>query len=149
MRLKLYLLETYPADIGLPNYATSSSAGFDLRSVERVVIKPNETKLVHLGIKSIIEKGYEVQLRSRSGLALKKSVFLMNGIGTIDADYRDEWGAIIHNAGSEDFVIDIGDRVAQAVVCALPKVDIERIRGDIGYEEDNDRKGGFGSTGIK
>ena len=73
----------------------------------------------------------------------------MNGIGTIDADYRDEWGAIIHNAGSEDFVIDIGDRVAQAVVCALPKVDIERIRGDIGYEEGNDRKGGFGSTGIK
>ena len=66
MRLKLYFLENYPADIGLPNYATSSSAGFDLRSVERVVIKPNETKLVYLGIKSIIEKGYEVQLRSRS-----------------------------------------------------------------------------------
>lgn len=149
MKLKLFLLEKYPADIGLPGYATGSSAGFDLRSVERVVIKPNETKLVHLGIKSIIEKGYEVQLRSRSGLALKKSVFLMNGIGTIDADYRDEWGAIIHNAGSEDFAIDIGDRVAQAVVCALPKVNIERIRGDIGYEEGNDRKGGFGSTGIK
>lgn len=149
MKLKLYLLEKYPADIGLPGYATGSSAGFDVRSVERVVIKPNETKLVHLGIKSVIEKGYEVQLRSRSGLALKKSVFLMNGIGTIDADYRDEWGAILHNAGTEDFVIEVGDRIAQAVVCALPNVNIERIYGDISYEDGNDRKGGFGSTGIK
>lgn len=149
MKLKLYLLEKYPADIGLPCYATKKSAGFDVRSVEKITIKPNETKLVHLGIKSVIEEGYEVQLRSRSGLALKKSVFLMNGIGTIDADYRDEWGAILHNAGTEDFVIEVGDRIAQAVVCALPNVNIERIYGDIGYEDGNDRKGGFGSTGIK
>lgn len=149
MKLKLYLLEKYPAVIGLPEYATKKSAGFDVRSVEKITIKPNETKLVHLGIKSVIEEGYEVQLRSRSGLALKKSVFLMNGVGTIDADYRDEWGAILHNASTEDFVIEVGDRIAQAVVCALPQVDIERIRGDVEREDGNDRKGGFGSSGIK
>jgi len=149
MKLKLYLLEKYPDDIGLPEYATKKSAGFDVRSVEKITIKPNETKLIHLGIKSVIEEGYEVQLRSRSGLALKKSVFLMNGIGTIDADYRDEWGAILHNGGTEDFVIEVGDRIAQAVICALPQVDIERIRGDVEREDGNDRKGGFGSSGIK
>lgn len=149
MKLELYLLENYPNNIANPKFATSGSAGFDVRSVESLVINPNETRLVHLGIKSVIEDGYEVQLRSRSGLALKKGIFLLNGIGTIDSDYEGEWGAIIHNSGLEPFKIDVGDRIAQAVVCKLPDVDMNIKYGEPPAKIDNERKGGFGSTGIQ
>lgn len=150
MKLKLYFLKNYPDGIGLPSYATSGSAGFDVRSVEDLTIKVGETKLVHLGITAKIPAGYEIQLRSRSGLALKKNVFLMNGVGTIDSDYYpNEWGAIVHNGGTEDFIIEAGDRIAQAVLCKLPKVTLERIYEDPVETAENDRKGGFGSTGVK
>ena len=133
-------------DLGLPVYQTKHSAGMDLCAAitEPIILKPMERKLVGCGFSMSIPEGYEVQIRARSGLALKNGITMANGVGTIDADYRGEIGVILINLGHEDFVINSGDRIAQMVIAKY-----ERANWQIVDELDNtDRgSGGFGHTG--
>lgn len=128
----------------LPAYATSASAGFDLRAVEKCVLQPREIALVPTGIRIALPVGYEAQIRPRSGLALKHGITLPNSPGTIDADYRGEIKVIMQNLGSEPFMIEPGDRIAQVVVAPVSQVGW--IEADV-LEETERGSGGFGSTG--
>lgn len=127
-----------------PEYKTKGSSGFDLCSTEEVLLKQGETALINTGLAFEIQKGYEVQIRSRSGLALNNSIVVLNSPGTIDSDYRGEVKIILMNFG-KDFKINIGDRIAQAVVNKLPKVKMI-ISTKLGKTGRSDK--GFGSTGI-
>jgi len=129
----------------LPEYETSGSAGMDIRSAEALTIKPGERALVGTGFAFAITEGYEVQVRPRSGLAIKKGVSIPNSPGTIDSDYRGEIKAILINHGSDDFVIERGDRIAQIVVAPVQQAALVEV------EDLNDTargSGGFGSTGV-
>ena len=131
-----------------PEYATSQSAGLDLRAnlTESIRIKPLARTLVKTGLFIELPKGYEAQVRPRSGLAYKKGITVLNSPGTIDADYRGEIGVILINLSEEEFIIENGERVAQMVIAKHEQanwIDAETLesseRGD----------GGFGSTGVK
>lgn len=131
----------------LPGYATSGSSGVDIRAYleQPITIQPSERLLVPTGIFVAIPIGYEIQIRPRSGLAIKQGITCLNTPGTIDADYRGEIKVILINLSAEAQVIQPGDRIAQMV---LQKV--EQIEWDL-TDELNDTKrgsGGFGSTGV-
>lgn len=113
---------------------------------EPVTLKPMERRIIPTGLFMEIERGYEVQIRARSGLAVKHGIGLINGIGTIDSDYRGEIGVALINLGREDFTIHSGDRIAQMVVSKLEKVEIERADSLDSTERGS---GGFGHTGVK
>jgi dUTP pyrophosphatase len=130
----------------MPAYATQGAAGMDLHAdlTGSVTIAPKQTTLIPTGLYVAVPDGYELQIRPRSGLALKYSVTVGNSPGTIDADYRGEVGIILSNGGAEDFVVKPFDRVAQAVLAPVMRAKWVRVtdlpdtaRGD----------GGFGSTG--
>ena len=131
----------------LPEYETAGSAGMDIKAYleEPITIGPGERKLVPTGLFMEIEPGYEVQIRARSGLALKKGICLANGIGTIDSDYRGEVGIILLNCGSEPFVVDNGDRIAQMVVLKYEKADVIQVEA---LNDTARGEGGFGHTGV-
>lgn len=127
--------------------ASPTDAGIDLRSAQSedlILLAPGERVLIPLGIKTLFDAGYEAQIRARSGLALKKGLAVVNGVGTIDAGYRNEWGAILINLGNEPIGIHRGDRIAQVVFNKLPDVSI--VRGIV-PDVDN-RGGGFGHSGV-
>ncbi len=131
----------------LPHYETNSSAGMDLRANLEVpiTIKPMERCLVKTGLFMALTKGYEAQVRPRSGLALKKGITVLNAPGTIDADYRGEIGVILINLSNQDFTINDGDRIAQIVIAKYEQANFQLV--DV--LDDTERgKGGFGSTGI-
>ena len=130
----------------LPEYATQGSSGVDLRSSEDYIIKPFERALVATGIKLAIPAGYEVQVRPRSGLALKHGIIIPNAPGTIDSDYRGEVKVILMNLGREDFIIKAGDRIAQMILAPVAKISWEECAE---LEETARGSGGFGSTGAK
>jgi dUTP pyrophosphatase len=128
----------------IPQYQTEEAAGFDLHSVEDVVIAPNERKLIGTGLSFEIPKGYEIQIRPRSGLAYKHGITVLNSPGTIDSDYRGEIKVLLINHSNESFEIKVGERIAQAVIQEVIQVTFEEV------EELNDTArgaGGFGSTG--
>ena len=102
----------------LPQYATECSAGMDIRANlnEPIVLKPLQRCLVPTGLYISLPRGFEAQMRPRSGLALKKGITLLNTPGTIDADYRGEIGIILVNLSAEDFVVEDGERIAQMVI---------------------------------
>jgi dUTP pyrophosphatase len=131
----------------LPRYETELSAGMDVRSFieSPIILKPLERKLVNTGLFAQLEKGYEIQVRPRSGLALKKGITVLNSPGTIDADYRGEIGVILINLSNEDFIINSGDRIAQLVVSKHEQPNLEQTDS-----LDSTLRGekGFGSTGI-
>ena len=132
----------------LPAYATSLSAGMDLRANldEPIVLKPLQRCLVPTGLYIALPEGYEAQVRPRSGLALKKGIGVLNAPGTIDADYRGEICVILVNLSSEDFVVEDGERIAQMVVARHEQV---RWR-EVEVLDDTERgAGGFGHTGKK
>lgn len=131
----------------LPEYETAGSAGMDIKAYLEgpITIEPGERKLVPTGLFMEIEPGYEVQIRARSGLALKKGICLANGIGTIDSDYRGEVGVILLNCGSEPFVVDNGDRIAQMVVLKYEKADVIQVEA---LNDTARGEGGFGHTGV-
>lgn len=131
----------------LPEYSTLHSAGMDIKAFleNKIVLKPGDFKLIPTGLYFEIPDGFEVQIRPRSGLALKHGITVLNTPGTIDADYRGEVSIILINLGKNDFVISNGDRIAQMIVSKYEhniwmQVEIlkETKRGD----------GGFGHTGI-
>lgn len=130
----------------LPAYATSGAAGMDIVAAEDVTLAPMGRHAVATGFAIAIPNGYEVQVRPRSGLALKHGISLPNTPGTIDSDYRGELKIIMINQGERDFAIARGDRIAQLV--AAP-VQIARFT-EVEQLDDTARgAGGFGSTGIK
>ena len=131
----------------LPKYETLFSAGMDLRASleESIVLKSFQRLVVKTGLFISLQKGYEAQIRPRSGLALKKGVTVLNSPGTIDADYRGEIGVILINLSDSDFEINTGDRIAQMIIAKHEKIEWEvvdklddSVRGDKG----------FGSTGV-
>ena len=132
----------------LPQYATPMSAGMDLRAFtnEPITIMPGERKLIHSGINIQLPEGYELQVRPRSGLALKHGITLTNAPGTVDADYRGDVGAIVHNLGTEPFVVNNGDRICQIVAKEYVKIEWEETDS---LDSTERGEGGFNSTGIK
>ncbi|SPN79156.1 Deoxyuridine 5'-triphosphate nucleotidohydrolase [Brazilian cedratvirus IHUMI] len=139
---------TIDASSLLPTYATAGSAGCDLSAAltEKVVLSPGERKLIPTGCKIILPPGFEAQVRSRSGLALKHGVAVLNSPGTIDSDYRGEIGVILINHGQEDFTVEPGMKIAQLVVANYVRV--EWIPGKVEKESSARGEGGFGSTGL-
>lgn len=132
----------------LPQYATSSSAGMDLRANldNPIVLKPLQRCLVPTGLYIALPEGFEAQIRPRSGLALKKGITLLNTPGTIDADYRGEIGVIVINLSAEDFIIEDGERIAQMVIARYEQAEWQEVE----LLEDTERgAGGFGHTGVK
>lgn len=132
----------------LPEYATSMSAGFDLRAnlEEPVTLKAGDRMLIGTGLFIALEPGYEAQVRPRSGLALKKGITVLNAPGTIDADYRGEIGVILYNASKEDFVIEPGERIAQMVIAKYEQISWEQVEV---LDETERGDGGYGHTGTK
>lgn len=132
----------------LPQYATELSAGMDVRAnlTEPIVLQPMQRVLVPTGLRVELPAGYEMQLRPRSGLALRHGITLLNTPGTIDADYRGEIGVIMVNLSSEPFTINPGERICQAVVAPYTRVAWQPAT----ELSDTDRgEGGFGHTGKK
>jgi dUTP pyrophosphatase len=129
----------------IPKYQTSESAGFDLHSMIDITLKPMQRALIPTGLAFEIENGYEVQIRPRSGLAYKHGITVLNSPGTIDSDYRGEIKVLLINLSNEDFKINTGDRIAQAVVAPVTKAEI--IQTD-SLSQTTRGEGGFGSTGV-
>ncbi|MGJ8628032.1 MAG: dUTP diphosphatase [Sulfitobacter sp.] len=147
-KIKLTWAQGADPSIGLPAYETQGAVGADLRAnmpQGPVVIEPGARALISTGLHMAIPEGFEVQIRPRSGLALKHGITLPNSPGTIDADYRGVVGVIVLNAGSEPFEVTHGMRIAQMVVAPV-------IRADFSVVDDLDEtargSGGFGSTGA-
>ena len=143
--VKVFIKKLNPS-VQLPSYKTSGASGMDLMAfIEKPIeLKPGKSCLVPTGLSVAFSKEYEIQIRPRSGLAAKKNISVLNTPGTIDSDYRGELKIILFNHGSENFMINNNDRVAQMVLSPIMKMEIEEtnelpgsIRG----------KGGFGSTG--
>lgn len=132
----------------IPKYQTENSAGVDIRASldEDLVLKSGEFKLVSTGIYLEIPSSYEVQIRARSGLSIKHGIGLVNGIGTIDSDYRGEIKVPLINFSKEDFTIENGMRIAQMVLSKYEKINFEEV-DELSDSERQD--GGFGSTGVK
>lgn len=131
----------------LPDYETKGSAGVDLQAyIENpIILKPMERKLISTGLFIELPEGYEAQVRARSGLAIKHGISLVNGIGTIDSDYRGEIKVVLINLGNEDFTINSGDRIAQMVFIKHEQAEFELTE----QLQDTERgAGGFGHTGI-
>ncbi|WP_294082911.1 dUTP diphosphatase [Proteiniphilum sp. UBA5384] len=142
MRIKIVNKSRHP----LPEYATISAAGMDLRAnlEEPVVLKPLERTLVPTGIYIQLPEGYEAQIRPRSGLAIKHGIGIVNAPGTIDADYRGEIRVILVNLSNEEFTIQDGERICQMVVAEHARVEWEPVDS---LDETVRGTGGFGHTG--
>lgn len=132
----------------MPRYATSQSAGMDLRAnlEEPVVLHPMERRLIPTGLHIALPEGYEAQVRPRSGLALKHGLTVLNAPGTIDADYRGEIGVVLINLSQEDFTINDGERIAQLVVARYEQVEFSLVET---LDETERGEGGYGHTGVK
>ena len=128
----------------LPQYARTGDAGMDVFAnvEEAVVIKAGERALIPTGLKVGIPVGYEIQVRPRSGLALKKGITVLNTPGTIDAGYRNEVGVILMNHSNEDFIVNPGDKIVQIVLKKFETIEWKEVEELGGY----DRGGGFGHT---
>ena len=130
-----------------PARATEGASGFDLRACLESPLRlaPGQVRLVPTGLALVVPRGYEGQVRARSGLALRHGIAVLNGPGTVDSDYRGPLGIILANFGAEPFEIGHGGRIAQLVIASVPPVDLVEV-GDL---PPTDRgEGGFGHTGI-
>lgn len=132
----------------LPAYSTECSAGMDVRAnlSEPMVLQPMQRALVPTGLKIALPRGYECQLRPRSGLALKHGITLVNTPGTIDADYRGEIGVILINLSQEPFVINDGERICQMVIAPYTRGEWETVDA---LDQTERGSGGFGHTGVR
>ncbi len=130
--------------LDFPAYATTGAAGMDIVSAEKVTIRPGARHAVATGLAVAIPLGFEIQVRPRSGLALKHGVTVPNTPGTIDLDYRGELKVILINHGDEDFAVARGDRIAQLVLAPV----VQAVFAEVDELDDTARgTGGFGSTG--
>jgi dUTP pyrophosphatase len=131
-----------------PSYATPGAAGMDVRAYlqEPIVLKPLQRALVPTGLYVELPEGYEIQMRPRSGLALKNGITLANTPGTIDCDYRGEIGVILINLSDQEFTINPGERICQMVVSTYTQVAWQEVES---LNETERGAGGFGHTGAK
>jgi dUTP pyrophosphatase len=131
----------------LPKYETEQSAGMDIRANlnESIVLKPLQRCLVPTGLYIALPKGFEAQIRPRSGLAIKKGIGVLNSPGTIDADYRGEICIILVNLSAEDFVVEDGERIAQMVIARHEQAEWHEVEV---LDETERGACGFGSTGV-
>jgi dUTP pyrophosphatase len=132
----------------LPQYATTQSAGMDLRANldASITLKPMERRLIPTGLYIALPEGFEAQVRPRSGLALKKGITVLNAPGTVDADYRGEVGVVLINLSQEDFVVEDGERIAQMVIARHEQAMFEAVEV---LDETERGTGGYGHTGVK
>jgi dUTP pyrophosphatase len=128
----------------LPRYQTPDAAGMDLHAVAPMTIAPGATAAIPTGLAMAIARGYEGQVRPRSGLAIKHAVTVVNAPGTIDSDYRGEVKVLLINHGREPFVINTGDRIAQLVIAPVIQAELVEVQS---LTETERGSGGFGSTG--
>lgn len=135
-------------DLPLPGYASDGAAGFDLRAAVAapVTIAPGKFALVPTGFAVAVPAGFEMQVRPRSGLAVKFGVTVLNTPGTVDSDYRGEVAVCLINHGDAAFVVARGDRIAQGVIAAAPQVALIEVAS---LDATARGSGGFGSTGTK
>ena len=138
--------ENYCGAASGPLYATEGAAGCDLVSSAEVTLAPGETALVSTGLFLEIPEGYEMQVRSRSGMALKKNLIVLNSPGTIDSDYRGEVKVILKNLSAVHHKVERGDAVAQGVFARVPRAKF-MITSELSSTKRGE--GGFGSTGVK
>ena len=140
------LIKKLSSDVKLPSYKTSGASGMDLMAYIKspITIKPKTSELISTGLSVAFSEEYEIQIRPRSGLAAKNNISVLNTPGTIDSDYRGELKVIIYNHGSQDFIVNNNDRIAQMILTPVIKMEFqetnelpESVRGE----------GGFGSTG--
>ena len=148
MRIEMMWDAGADQSLGLPSYASAGAAGADLRANfpdrAELVLAAGARALVPTGLRFAISEGFEVQIRPRSGLALKHGITLPNAPGTIDSDYRGALGVIVLNAGQDSFTIAHGDRIAQMIVAPVVRADFELVEQ---LSETARGEGGFGSTG--
>ena len=142
------LIKRLSKKVSLPKYETSGSSGMDLAANidANINIDPGKTAIIPTGLALSIPKGFEIQIRPRSGLAAKQKISVLNTPGTIDADYRGEIKVILINLGQETFKVEKGLRIAQMVVCPVVQAQLKEV-DDLSETERG--KGGFGSTGTK
>lgn len=143
------------SDNPLPKYATEFASGMDLIAYipeeeegRKLMISGGETKLVKTGLFVAIPEGYEIQVRPRSGLALKLGITVLNSPGTIDSDYRGEVGVILHNTRATPFFVYNGDRIAQAVIAPTHRIMFNQVSKFEDLSVTARSTGGFGSTGV-
>jgi len=127
-----------------PGEAIYGTAGVTMRDADTIIIPPHHRALIFTGVKSSFPNGYEMQVRPRSGLAVKSGISIVNTPGTIDSDYRDEWGVIVINHGLQDVYIKDSDRICQAVIAKASKLQVKIVRS---FSDDVNRGGGFGHSG--
>ncbi len=139
------LVKRISADARLPEYEHEGDAGLDLYASENCEIKPGQRRLVATGLKLALPKGYEAQVRPKSGLALKHGLTVLNTPGTIDAGYRGEIGVIVINHGSETYQVEKGRKIAQLVVTKVEGAQVVEVQE---LEATTRNEGGFGSTGL-
>ena len=146
IRIKIKRINKDFDDIELPSYATSGSSGMDIRAAvkEDMIVRHGEIILVPTNLSVEIPHGYEIQVRPRSGLAIKHGIGVLNSPGTIDADYRGEIKIILFNFSKEDFKISRGDRIAQII---LSKVYLAKFIQTNDLADSSRGEGGFGHTG--
>jgi len=134
-----------------PAYATNGSSGFDLRAdlKEPITIQPHDREVIPTGLFFNIPENFEIQIRSRSGLAAKNGISVLNAPGTIDADYRGEIKVILVNHSDDRFIINHGDRIAQAIIASVIAKNVVNLVKVDDVTSDTERgTGGFGSTGL-
>jgi dUTP pyrophosphatase len=141
-------IKKFSNSVSIPKYETLGSSGMDVAAhIEKnIIINPGEKALISTGFSVAIPRGYEIQIRPRSGLAAKKNITVLNTPGTIDADYRGEIKVILINLGKEKFIIENGERIAQMVVCPVVQANLEEVEELSSTERGSS---GFGSTGTK
>ena len=140
------LIKRLSKEVSLPKYETSGSSGMDLGSNIVANISPGKIAIIPTGLALSIPKGFEAQIRPRSGLAAKKKISVLNTPGTIDSDYRGEIKVILINLGEEIFKVEKGLRIAQMVFCPIVQAQFREVHD---LNETERGKGGFGSTGTK
>ena len=142
------LIKRLSRNIELPKYETNGSSGMDLSAniEKQIKIEPGKTSIIPTGILLSIPKNFEIQIRSRSGLAAKSQISVLNSPGTIDADYRGELKVILINLSNKTFVVEQGARIAQMVLCPIVKANFKEVDSLDGTDRG---ASGFGSTGLK
>lgn len=133
------------AGLPLPAYASAGAAGMDICAAEAITLKPGKRAAVPTGFAFAIPHGFEIQVRPRSGLALKQGITCLNTPGTIDCDYRGEVKVILANLGDEEVHFERGDRIAQLVVAPAPQAKVTEVDA---LDDTARGAGGFGSTGV-
>ncbi len=145
--MKIAIKRLHSFDLPLPRYMTPGSSGVDLYAANQddITISSKAVALVPTGIAIAIPKGYEAQIRPRSGLALKHGLTLLNTPGTIDADYRGEIKVIVINLGDKEYILKRGERIAQMIFSRVERVELQEVEN---LDDTARGAGGFGHTGV-